>query len=78
LRAAGISRLGFFEAEFHKASVAKLARITSAANLALLPPAPVPRRAAGRARRGAELGIRLVGVAGLDDFASLTERLFGQ
>ena len=41
-----------------------------------LPPAPVPRRAAGRARRGTELGTGLTGVGGLDDFASLAERLF--
>jgi hypothetical protein len=38
----------------------------------------MPRRGAGRAGSRAELRTRLLGVAGLDDLASLAERFFGQ
>ena len=46
--------------------------------LSLLPPAAMPRRAAGGARGGAEFGTGLARVVGLDDFASFTEWLFRQ
>jgi hypothetical protein len=52
--------------------------LTTDMSLALLPPTPVPRGAAGGARGGAEFGAGLARVGRLDDAAFAAERFCGE